>query len=96
TKTAVNLSVLQRHDRSIVRLLDQSSHVVIYYFDLHANQGQGGWAKKGVEGTLFLFQRNTPPYYGFVVMNRLALDNFFVFLQPTMEVQSTSEYIIFR
>ncbi|KAJ1912962.1 hypothetical protein IWQ60_009421 [Tieghemiomyces parasiticus] len=91
-KDSVNLNVLQRHDAAITKILDQSSHVVIYQFDA----ASGGWTKKGVEGTLFLFQRNRSPYYGFFVMNRLALTNFCAFLRPTLEVQPTTDFIIFR
>lgn len=38
-RKAANLSVLKRHDPSVVDLLDQSSHAVVYCFD----QSKAGW-----------------------------------------------------
>ncbi|CAB4394231.1 unnamed protein product [Rhizophagus irregularis] len=89
-RKAVNLNVLRRHDQNIVEIIDSSSYVVVYKFD------QGAWTKKGVEGTLFVFKRCVQPVYGFIVMNRLGIDNFMAPLTDGMELEFKDEYIIYR
>ncbi|KAK9762304.1 hypothetical protein K7432_012105 [Basidiobolus ranarum] len=91
-RRAANLNVLQRLDRNITEILDSSSHVVVYKFD---NDTQS-WTKKGVEGTMFLFKREISPKYGFFVMNRLSIDNFIVYLNGNMDLQITTDFIIYR
>ncbi|KAJ1643806.1 hypothetical protein IWQ61_010487, partial [Dispira simplex] len=91
-KETLNLNGLQRYDPTITRIIDQTSHVVIYYYDTQANR----WEKEGVEGALFFYQRSVAPYYGFTVMNRVGLDNFSALFRPTLEIQLTTDFIIFR
>ncbi|CAI2169824.1 15946_t:CDS:2, partial [Funneliformis geosporum] len=91
-RKAVNLNVLRRHDQNIVEIVDSSSHVVVYKFD----HEQGAWTKKGVEGTLFVFKRCEQPVYGFIVMNRLGIDNFMAPLTDSMELEFKDEYIIYH
>ncbi|CAG8507456.1 1920_t:CDS:2 [Diversispora eburnea] len=91
-RNAVNLNVLRRHDDKIVEIVDSSSYVVVYKFD----NEQSTWTKKGVEGTLFVFKRCAQPAYGFIVMNRLGIDNFMAPLTDSMELEFQDEYIIYR
>ncbi|CAH1761323.1 1885_t:CDS:2 [Entrophospora sp. SA101] len=86
-RNAVNLSVLKRHDEYIVEIIDTSSHVVVYLFD----RDQSTWTKKGVEGTISI-----QPVFGFIVMNRLGLDNFMAPLVDNMDLEFKDEYIIYR
>ena len=37
--------------------------------------GKGDWEKTEVEGTLFVYQREADPQYGFTIMNRLSRRN---------------------
>ncbi|GAB5593630.1 hypothetical protein Unana1_08530 [Umbelopsis nana] len=91
-RKASNLSVLRRHDPAIVDLIDQSSHAVVYSFD----RFKAGWAKKGIEGTAFLLKRNTPPYYGIYILNRLSIDNYVLFLTDDLVIELQDEYIIYQ
>ncbi|TPX65309.1 hypothetical protein SpCBS45565_g05294 [Spizellomyces sp. 'palustris'] len=91
-RLAVNLNVLRRHDSNIVAILDSSSHVVVYDFD----QQSSSWTKKGIEGTMFVFQRSVEPFYGLFVMNRLGIENLMVLLSADMEVQLMQEFVIYR
>ncbi|KAI8827016.1 uncharacterized protein EV422DRAFT_22075 [Fimicolochytrium jonesii] len=91
-RLAANLSVLRRHDAAINGVLDSSSHVVVYDFD----PGNKSWTKKGIEGTLFVFQRSVEPFYGLFVMNRLGLENLSVMLNSDMEVTLLQEFVIYR
>ncbi|KAJ3291208.1 hypothetical protein HK104_006268 [Borealophlyctis nickersoniae] len=89
---AVNLNVLRRHDALITAILDSSSHVVVYNFDSRTQS----WTKKGIEGTMFIFQRSAEPLYGIFVMNRLGMENLVASLNPDMEVQLLGDYVIYR
>ncbi|KAI9285139.1 hypothetical protein BC943DRAFT_278612 [Umbelopsis sp. AD052] len=91
-RKAANLSVLRRHDSSIIDLLDQSSHAVVYCFD----QSKAGWAKKGIEGTVFLIKRNVPPHYGIYILNRLSIDNYRLLLTDDLVIELQDEYIIYQ
>ncbi|CAG8531184.1 1006_t:CDS:2, partial [Ambispora leptoticha] len=91
-RLAVNLSVLRRHDKNIVEIIDSSSHVVVYKFDTQTTS----WTKKGVEGTLFVFKRCIQPVYGFIVMNRVGIDNFVASLTDNMDIESKNGYIIYK
>jgi len=91
-RRAVNLNVLQRHDKNICEIIDSASHVVVYEFSRQTNE----WSKRGVEGTLFLFRRSLPPTFGFFVMNRLSVENFIGFIAETKELQITEKFIIYR
>jgi hypothetical protein len=80
---ALNLRVLTRHNHYITSLVDKSSYCVIYTF----STASGSWTKAGYEGTLFIYTQQ--PHlsdtgygdegcgeYGFCVLNRLSLENF--------------------
>lgn len=47
----LNLKVLQRHDPSIVSIVDSATYVVLYAYD-----GED-WIKEGIEGSMFIFKR---------------------------------------
>ena len=79
----LNLRVLTRHNRYITSLIDKSSYCVIYTF----STASGSWTKAGYEGTLFIYTQQ--PHliqteygeeeggeYGFCVLNRMSLENF--------------------
>lgn len=65
-KNVINLNVLKRYDSSIIHIIETSSHVVLYDFDTHSSQ----WKKRGIEGTLFLYERSQEPRFGFYILNR--------------------------
>jgi hypothetical protein len=79
----LNLRVLARHNKHITSLIDKSSYCVIYTFSIASSS----WTKAGYEGTLFIYTQQ--PHivqtedgerlggeYGFCVLNRLNLENF--------------------
>ncbi|KAG0149569.1 hypothetical protein CROQUDRAFT_653375 [Cronartium quercuum f. sp. fusiforme G11] len=88
--SAINCNVLRRHDSHITSIIDSTSYVVIYrYF-------HGAWSKTGLEGTMFIFQRDTPPLYGVFVLNRQGLDNMSQSLLAGWEVDLDEGLIIWR
>ncbi|WAQ91098.1 hypothetical protein PtA15_13A499 [Puccinia triticina] len=86
----INFNVLRRHDPQISSIRDSTSYAVIYrYF-------HGAWSKTGFEGTLFIFQRDTHPFYGVFVLNRQGLDNLCEGLLPGWDVDLDEGLIIWR
>lgn len=53
TTQKINLSVLQRMDPDVVDVLVKAGHVTLYDFDTQTKT----WARKQVEGALFVVQR---------------------------------------
>ena len=80
----LNLRVLKRHNPYITSLIDKSSYCVIYTF----SEASASWTKAGYEGTLFIYtqqphviqteygEEQDGGEYGFCVLNRLNLENF--------------------
>eukprot|EP00163_Fabomonas_tropica_P001429 TRINITY_DN1107_c1_g2_i2.p1 TRINITY_DN1107_c1_g2~~TRINITY_DN1107_c1_g2_i2.p1 ORF type:complete len:120 (-),score=4.35 TRINITY_DN1107_c1_g2_i2:925-1284(-) len=68
----LNLRVLQRSDPGISRIVWVATHVCLYRFDEQAR----AWAKKGVEGTLFVVERSSSPIYRLFVLNRVGMENY--------------------
>ncbi|CAA7268390.1 unnamed protein product [Cyclocybe aegerita] len=85
-----NLKVLKRRDPSIQQIIDQFSHVCIYHHD-----GEK-WYKHGYEGSMFLFERDSYPPYGFYVMNRVGMDDFIQRLYPEDDVIDMGKVFIIR
>ncbi|KAF8799733.1 hypothetical protein BYT27DRAFT_7217468 [Phlegmacium glaucopus] len=85
-----NLKVLRRRDPSIISIFDQFSHVCIYHHD-----GQH-WSKHGYEGSMFLFERNTYPPYGFYILNRVGMDDYISGVYPEDEIFVSNNILILR
>ena len=79
------------HIPAVTDILETASHVAVYDFT-----PEGTWVKKGIEGTLFLFQRDVEPFYGFFVMNRLDPENLTVLLGPDLETQVLGDYLMYK
>eukprot|EP00894_Picocystis_sp_ML_P004448 jgi/Pico_ML_1/54965/g96.t2 len=71
TTQKINLSVLQRMDPDVVDVLVKAGHVTLYDFDTQTKT----WARKQVEGALFVVQRKSAPEFQFCVLNRLSTEN---------------------
>ena len=48
------------------------------------------------EGPLFVFRRSSPPWYGLVVLNRVAMENYFDILVPGMVFECNDKLLSFR
>ncbi|KAH6565521.1 hypothetical protein BASA50_003629 [Batrachochytrium salamandrivorans] len=91
-KSALNLGVLRRHDPLIESILATSSHVTVYNFEPRSQ----AWTKRGIEGTMFIFQRNSQPQFGFMIMNRLSTENLVVSLTSDLQFEMLGDYLIYR
>ncbi|KLO16135.1 hypothetical protein SCHPADRAFT_926769 [Schizopora paradoxa] len=85
-----NLRVLRRLNPSITSIFDQFSHVCLYH-----HNGEK-WEKKGYEGSMFLFEREQEPKYGFFILNRMGMDDYIRCLVPTDEMSITGSILMYR
>ncbi|GAY65269.1 hypothetical protein CUMW_239850 [Citrus unshiu] len=85
----LNLTVLQRIDPFIEKILITAAHVTFYEFNIDLSQ----WNRKDVEGSLFV---NTQPRFQFVVMNRRNTDNLVENLLGDFEFEVQVQYLLYR
>ncbi|RDB27625.1 hypothetical protein Hypma_003804 [Hypsizygus marmoreus] len=85
-----NLKVLRRRDPSILSIFDQFSHVCLY----HHNGTK--WEKQGYEGSMFLYERESYPPYGFYILNRMGMDDHIQRLYPEDTIGAHGSYVIIR
>ncbi|GAB6020082.1 mRNA-decapping enzyme subunit 1 [Chamberlinius hualienensis] len=88
----VNLNALQRVDPYIVEVLSSATQVALYRYRLKENE----WDKTGVEGTLFIYRRSAPPFYGFLIMNRLSKTNQVEPITKELELKKEDPYLMYR
>lgn len=89
----VNLKVLRNDDPNIERIVASSKHAVLYGFDPASRQ----WARKNVEGSLFVVKRATAPYDAFVVLNRCGAENLTVEIGgEAFELERSPPYLMYR
>ncbi|KAM6492332.1 hypothetical protein JOM56_012056 [Amanita muscaria] len=85
-----NLKVLRRRDPSIISIFDQFSHVCVY----HHNGMK--WEKQGFEGSMFLYERDSYPPYGFYILNRMGMEDFIHRLFPEDDIHAHGSYLMIR
>ncbi|KAI0065032.1 hypothetical protein BV25DRAFT_125061 [Artomyces pyxidatus] len=85
-----NLKVLKRNDPSIISIFDQFSHVCLY----HHNGTK--WEKKGFEGSMFLFERQAYPPYGFFILNRMGMEDYVRHMYPEDDMEAHGDYLMYR
>ncbi|KAF7318241.1 hypothetical protein HMN09_00332600 [Mycena chlorophos] len=85
-----NLKVLRRRDPSIISIFDQFTHVCVYH-----HNGEG-WEKNGYEGSMFLYERDTYPPYGFYILNRMGMEDYVQRLYPEDITGPLGTYLMLR
>ncbi|EPQ53469.1 hypothetical protein GLOTRDRAFT_139704 [Gloeophyllum trabeum ATCC 11539] len=85
-----NLKVLRRRDPSIVSIFDQFSHVCLYHHNGKA------WEKKGFEGSMFLFEREAYPPYGFYILNRMGMEDYIQPMYPEDDMEKQGNFLLYR
>tara|TARA_R110002003_G_scaffold2545_4_gene24457 strand:+ start:7425 stop:8351 length:927 start_codon:yes stop_codon:yes gene_type:complete len=92
----LNLSVLRRIYAELVAIEHVTPYAALYTFSLDAQQ----WEKVGVEGTLFIGQLTPSPVgaerYCAVILNRRGLDNFYIELTSSEDMEVTDPYVILQ
>ncbi|KAH7087710.1 hypothetical protein FB567DRAFT_442925 [Paraphoma chrysanthemicola] len=92
----LNFSVLRRVYPELVAIEHVTPYAALYTFSLDSEQ----WEKVGVEGTLFICQL-TPSSIGAerycaVILNRRGLDNFYIELTSSEDMEITDPYVILQ
>ncbi|KAG7085529.1 hypothetical protein E1B28_003088 [Marasmius oreades] len=85
-----NLKVLRRRDPSIISIFDQFSHVCVYH-----HNGEK-WEKHGFEGSMFLYERDSYPPYGFYILNRMGVADYVQRLHPEDDIGAHGSYLMLR
>ncbi|KAJ6469520.1 hypothetical protein C8R45DRAFT_1017348 [Mycena sanguinolenta] len=85
-----NLKVLRRRDPSIISIFDQFSHVCVYHHNGHT------WEKNGFEGSMFLYESDSYPPYGFYILNRMGMDDYIQRLYPEDVTGIHGTYLMLR
>jgi hypothetical protein len=87
---AMNLTVLQRMDPTVMEICDMAGHAVVYKFDL----GAQGWSKLDIEGSLFIVRRMSG--YRLIVLNRSGIENYELDITAGTLVQLQGPYLMCR
>jgi len=86
------LPVLQRSDPGVVDILGHAGHVVLYQF----STPEQAWARKEIEGPLFIVKRDAEPRFRMVVMNRLSTENLVQEIDLQFQAEVMDAYLIYR
>ena len=96
TNEELNLSVLRRVYPEITALEHVAPYVTLYTF----NEDTSQWDKGGIEGTLFICQLTPSSIaaerFCAVILNRRGLNNFYLELTSSKEMEISDLYIILR
>ena len=92
----LNFSVLQRTYPELLAIEHVTPYAALYTFNLDNQQ----WEKVGIEGTLFICQLTPSPTgaerYCAVILNRRGLDNFYIDLVSSDDMEITDPYVILQ
>ncbi|KAK3994827.1 hypothetical protein QBC44DRAFT_357095 [Cladorrhinum sp. PSN332] len=96
----INLSVLRRHDPTILSIRAIAANAVIYTF----LETTGGWEKHGIEGTLFVCEQQPvlgslgqpKPNACVFVLNRRGMNNLILDLSRVSDCEVVEELVVFR
>ncbi|KAM8884325.1 mRNA-decapping enzyme 1B isoform 2-T2 [Synchiropus picturatus] len=85
-------AALQRLDPYIRTIVDETSQVALYTFNSRSSQ----WEKTEVEGTLFIYNRLTPPCHGFTIMNKLNMQSVTEAITQDLDLQLQEPFLLYR
>ncbi|KAJ6578616.1 hypothetical protein B0H10DRAFT_2101375 [Mycena sp. CBHHK59/15] len=78
------------HNLKVLRRRTPLFHVCVY----HHNGKM--WEKKGFEGSMFLYERDSYPPYGFYILNRMGMDDYIQRLYPEDVIGIHGSYLMLR
>jgi hypothetical protein len=92
----LNFSVLKRAYPELLAIEHVTPYAALYTFNLDNQQ----WEKVGIEGTLFVCQLTSSPIgaerYCAIILNRRGLDNFYLELTSSDEMEISDPYVILQ
>lgn len=86
----MNKAALQRIDPYIKTIIDSSSQVALYKYK------EDEWKRTDISGTLFVYERNSKPFYGFLILNRASPDNWVQPITDGIEIQIQPPFILYK
>jgi len=92
SESDINFKALKKIDPYIERIVVSCSNTALYNF----NTKRAEWERTEVEGTLFLFQREAEPKYGFTIMNRLNPENHIEPVTRQLDFQINPPFILYK
>lgn len=87
----LNKAVLKRCDPEVEEVLATAGQVCLYRMNIEEQQ----WARKNVEGSLFLIKRRTEPQFQFLVLNRSNTDNYTEPIVGNLELELNPPYLMY-
>jgi Dcp1-like decapping family len=91
-KRAKNLAALQKIDNRALEIISETSHTCIYKFNAATTQ----WERYGVEGAGFIVRNCGAPFYSFIVMNKVGIDDFTLDMSKVQKAKIQDSYIMLR
>lgn len=88
----INLNVLKRLDPQVEELLATAGHVALYDFDVPTRR----WARKDVEGSLFLVKRRGTPRFQIIILNKKSADNYVEDVGGGFQCELNPPYLLYR
>jgi len=88
----IQLKILQKVDPCVISIEAHCSQVALYKY----MSGNGPWEKTETEGTLFVYQREAEPQYGFTIMNRLNMDNMVEPVTTELDLKIQTPFLLYR
>ncbi|KAK9812955.1 hypothetical protein WJX72_006381 [[Myrmecia] bisecta] len=88
----LNLVVLKRVDPDTEEVLASAGHVALYDF----NEQESAWARKDVEGSLFLLKRKSQPRFQFIILNKKSQDNYVEDVLGGFQFEQSKPYLLYR
>ncbi|XP_022081224.1 mRNA-decapping enzyme 1B-like [Acanthaster planci] len=88
----MNLAALQQCDPHITNIVQTASQVALYTFNAEGNE----WEKTDIEGSLFVYARSASPYNGFMIMNRLSMNNLTEPITKELEFQLQDPFLLYK
>jgi hypothetical protein len=92
SESDINFKALKKIDPYIKNINLSCSNVALYNFNTHKAE----WEKTEVEGTLFLFEREAEPKYGFTIMNRLNPENHIEPVTGQLDFQIQPPFLLYK
>jgi len=92
SESDINFKALKKIDPYIKNINLSCSNVALYNFNTHKAE----WEKTEVEGTLFLFEREAEPRYGFTIMNRLNPENHIEPVTGQLDFQIQPPFLLYK
>lgn len=87
----LNLTVLRRIDPDIEEVLATAGHVCLYHMSVDTQQ----WARKNVEGSLFVLKRRSQPRFQMMVLNKLCTENYVETVHGGLDFEVNAPYLMY-